>query len=229
MIFIYESSLTIILMVISFIIVTYAEIKIKNTYSKYSKVKLNNNLSGMEVARKILDSNGLDDIYIVETSGNLTDHYDPSRKVIRLSKDIFHGTTIAAASVAAHECGHAIQDKLEYPPMKIRSFLVPIVNFITYIGYIGLFISILGSLTGYIKLSILVLIATLLFQFVTLPVEYDASNRAENELLKLGIINNDEKSKVKKVLSAAALTYVASLISTLLSVLRLIIILRDRD
>lgn len=229
MIWFYESDVTIIIMIISFIIVTCAQIKIKSAYSKYKKVQLNNNLSGMEVARKILDSNGLENIYVVETSGSLSDHYDPTRKVIRLSSDVFHGTTISAAAVAAHECGHAIQDKVEYVPMKIRSFLVPVVNFVTYIGYIGLFISLLGGITGYIKLSILILLATLLFQIITLPVEYNASNRANNELLRLGIINNNEINRIKTVLKAAALTYVASLISTLLSILRLIVILRDRD
>ena len=225
----YETLLTVILSVIAVIVVLCAQANINSTYGKFKKRNNNKGTSGQEAARKILDANGLSDIYVVETKGDLSDHYDPSRKVVRLSKDIFHGTSIAAISVAAHECGHAIQDKEGYVFMKIRSMLVPIVNIVSYLGYFGLIISIFAGITGYIKLSILVLLATLIFQLVTLPVEFDASKRAGIQLEKLGIVDNFEKDSCMKMLNAAALTYVASLASTLLNLLRLVLMLASRN
>lgn len=224
-----ENILTLTLFIIGFIIVLYAQIKINSTYGKYKNIKLNKNISGQEVARMILDSNGMNDIHVVETQGELTDHYDPRRKVVRLSKQIFHDNAIASVAVAAHEVGHAIQDKENYIFMKIRSILVPVVNFITYIGYIVAFISLLAGITGYLKVSIIIILAALLFQLITLPVEFDASKRGREQLVKLGIIDGSEEKGVKKMLDAAAFTYVASFISSLLNLLRLIIMLRDRD
>lgn len=224
----YETFLTVILSIVAVIIVLWAQVNINFTYGKYKQKSNKKGLSGQETARKILDANGLSDIYIVETNGNLSDHYDPNRKVVRLSKDIFHGTSIAAISVAAHECGHAIQDKDNYVFMKIRSMLVPIVNIVSYLGYFGLIVSILAGITGYLKLSILVLFATLVFQLVTLPVEFDASKRAGIELEKLDIVEASEKKHCMKMLKAAALTYVASLISTLLNLLRIVLMLASR-
>lgn len=224
-----ENILTLTLFIIGFIIVLYAQIKINSTYGKYKNIKLNKNITGQEVARMILDSNGMNNIHVVETQGELTDHYDPRREVVRLSKQIFHDNAIASVAVAAHEVGHAIQDKENYIFMKIRSILVPIVNFITYIGYIVAFISLLAGITGYLKVSIIIILAALLFQLVTLPVEFDASKRGREQLVKLGVIDGSEEKGVKKMLDAAAFTYVASFISSLLNLLRLIIMLRDRD
>ena len=224
-----ENILTLTLFIIGFIIVLYAQIKINSTYGKYKNIKLNKNISGQEVARMILDSNGMNDIHVVEIQGELTDHYDPRRKVVRLSEQIFHDNAIASVAVAAHEVGHAIQDKENYIFMKIRSILVPVVNFITYIGYIVAFISLLAGITGYLKVSIIIILAALLFQLVTLPVEFDASKRGREQLVKLGVIDGSEEKGVKKMLDAAAFTYVASFISSLLNLLRLIIMLRDRD
>ena len=214
---------------LGFIIVIWAQINVTGNYKKYLKYGVKTKLTGQEVARKILDANGLKNIHIVETKGELTDHYDPSRKVIRLSTSIFHEESISSVGVAAHECGHAIQDKEGYSFMRIRSALVPFVNLVSYLGYFGLIISILGGLTGYLKISILILAVTILFQLVTLPVEFDASKRAKEQLIKLGIIDNTEHEQVSQVLFAAALTYVAGLISNLLQLLRLVIILNDRD
>ena len=224
-----ENILTLTLFIIGFIIVLYAQIKINSTYGKYKNIKLNKNITGQEVARMILDSNGMNNIHVVETQGELTDHYDPRRKVVRLSKQIFHDNAIASVAVAAHEVGHAIQDKEGYIFMKIRSILVPVVNFITYIGYIVAFISLLAGITGYLKVSIIIILAALLYQLVTLPVEFDASKRGREQLVKLGVIDGSEEKGVKKMLDAAAFTYVASFISSLLNLLRLIIMLRDRD
>lgn len=225
----YDDSLTILLLVIGFIFVIYAQIKINSAYSKYRKVKNSTGLTGRDVARKILDANGLTQIQIYETSGNLTDHYAPSKKLINLSSDIYNGDSIASAAVAAHECGHAIQDKENYTFLKIRSFLVPIVNLVSYLGYFGLIVSLIGGLTGYLKLSIIILLATVLFQLVTLPVEINASKRAHEQLKKLNLVYEGEESGVKKVLSAAAMTYVASLLSSILQLLRLVLMLSNRN
>ena len=217
------------LAILGIIIVLWAQVNINSNYKKYKQVKVKTGLSGQEVARRILDANGLQNVHIVETQGELTDHYDPKRKVVRLSHTIFHEDTISSVGVAAHECGHAIQDKEGYTFMRVRSALVPFVNFTSYLGYFGLLVSFVGGLTGYLKLSILVLLVTVLFQLVTLPVEFDASKRAKEQLVQLGLIDSDEHDQVGKVLSADAMTYVAGLISNLLQILRLVILLNGRD
>lgn len=217
------------LAIIGTIVVLFAQFSINKNYKKYSEIKNTKNISGSEAARIILDRNGLNDIYVVETTGELTDHYDPTRKVIKLSRNIYNGNSIAAISVAAHEVGHAIQDKDGYTFMKIRSRLVPIVNFTTYLGYFGLVVSIFAGITGYLKISIIVLLASLLFQLVTLPVEFDASSRAKNQLNELGMVNSSEAVGVKKMLFAAAMTYVASFLSNILQLLRLVLLLGSRN
>ena len=217
------------LAILGIIIVLWAQVNINSNYKKYKQVKVKTGLSGQEVARRILDANGLQNVHIVETQGELTDHYDPKRKVVRLSHTIFHEDTISSVGVAAHECGHAIQDKEGYTFMRVRSALVPFVNLVSYLGYFGLLVSFVGGLTGYLKLSILVLLVTVLFQLVTLPVEFDASKRAKEQLIQLGLIDSDEHDQVSKVLLAAAMTYVAGLISNLLQILRLVILLNGRD
>lgn len=226
----YENILTWMLFLIGFIVVMYAQSKINGSYRKYKNIRSTKGKTGVEVARAILDANGLQDIYVVETKGELTDHYDPSRKVLKLSHTIFHENSIASIAVAAHECGHAIQDKVGYTFMKIRSAIVPIVNFITYVGYFVSIVSLFFGMIGYLKVGIVIILATLIFQLVTLPVEFDASKRAEEQLLKLGLIEKPEKEKVHEMLSSAALTYVASFISTILNLLRLLIMLgNNRD
>lgn len=225
----YDSPTTVLLVLIGFFLVIFAQIRINSAYSKYRKIKNSTGFTGRDVARKLLDANGLSQIQIYETSGNLTDHYDPSKKIIKLSTDIYNGNSIASAAVAAHECGHAIQDKDGYIFFKVRSFLVPIVNFISYLGYFGLIVSIFGGLTGYLKLSILVLLATVVFQLATLPVEINASKRAYEQLQELNLVYEDEKTGIKKVLSAAAMTYIAGLISSILQLLRLVLMLNRRN
>ena len=229
MMFQYESFLTYAFAIIGICIVVYAQSKISKAYEKYKKITIKNGLSGVEVARKILDNNGLTSVYVLETSGTLTDHYNPSRKVIKLSKSIFHGNTISAVSVAAHECGHAIQDKQGYHMMKVRSFLAPIVSFINYVGYFVLIISIFAGVGAYINAAIITVLVALLFQLVTLPVEFNASKRAKVELEKLGLIDKDESYGVKEMLDAAAFTYVAGTISSILQLLRLVMISQNRN
>lgn len=224
-----ETPMTILLSVVSLFVVIWAQTKVSGAYHKYKLIRNEKKMSGAEVARAILDANGLEDIYVVETKGELTDHYDPSRKVIRLSTGVFHGETIAAMSVAAHEVGHAIQDKEAYRMMRIRSSLVPFVNLISYLGYFGILISLFAGLTGYLMVSIVILLATLLFQLVTLPVEFDASKRAEKQLEGLMLASKEELPQSHDMLNAAAMTYVASLLSNILNLLRLVIMTQDRD
>lgn len=229
MMWFFETPATILLLVVSIIITAVAQIRVSSAYSKYKKVKSYNKMTGQEVARMILDRNGLEDVYIVKTRGELTDHYDPRRKVIRLSNSIYDGDSIAAVSVAAHECGHAIQDKDGYMFMRIRSMLIPVVNFMSYAAYFVILISIFAGATGYLTFGIIALMITLLFQLVTLPVEFNASTRAKAQLSNLGVVRSDEEESVKKMLGAAAMTYVASLLTTIIQILRLLIMLGDRD
>lgn len=216
------------LLFLGMIITVMAQIFVSSSYSKYKKVNNKNGLTGFEVARKILDENGLKDIHIVEIQGNLTDHYDPTRKVVRLSSDIFNGSSIASTSVAAHECGHAIQDKDNYTFMRIRSKMVPFVNLSSKMGYLAITIGILFSMFDLAIFGIVLLLAMLAFQLVTLPVEFDASNRAAEQIKKLKLLDETEKDKSKSMLNAAAFTYVASLVTTLLEILRLFLIANSR-
>lgn len=213
---------------LGFLITFIAQIYVNNSYNKYKYQSLKKKITGAEVARQILDKNGLRNIEIVEVKGNLTDHYDPSKKVVRLSTDIYKGDTIAAASVAAHECGHAIQDKVGYLFLKIRSFLVPFVNFSTKIGYLAVVIGLIFSFSKVAIIGLILLLSMLLFQLITLPVEFNASKRAKKQLIDLKLIDTEELKDTNTMLTAAALTYVASLITTLLQILRLAMIVFGR-
>ena len=213
-----------ILLLIAFLITLAAQGYITSSYNKYKKVLSKKNISGCEVARMILDSHGLENIYVTETNGILQDHYDPTRKTIKLSNDIFHGTSIASCAVASHEVGHAIQDKENYNFFKIRSMMFPLVNFASYAGYFAIFIGILFGSMNLFWIGIEFEIIILLYQIVTLPVEFDASDRALKELKKHGILTNKELEESKTMLKAAALTYVAGVLSTILQILRLIFI-----
>ena len=212
---------------IGLIITIISQLLIKITYSKYQKQENKKRLTGFDVARQILDKNGLKDILILETSGYLTDHYDPTKKVVKLSTDIYHGTTISSASVAAHECGHAIQDKENYTPMRIRSKIVPTVNLFTKLGYLSI---IIGAIFDYrlMIIGVILLLSILLFQIITLPVEFNASIRALKQIENLNLLTESERTGAKKVLTAAAFTYVASVLTTLLQILRYVLIANSR-
>lgn len=213
---------------IGFLITFLAQMYVNNSYNKYKYQSLKKRITGAEVARNILDKNGLQNIKIVEVKGNLTDHYDPKKKVVSLSTDIYNGDTIAAASVAAHECGHAIQHKEGYLFLKVRSLLVPLVNFSTKIGYLVVIIGIIFSFPKLAVIGLILLLGMLLFQIITLPVEFNASKRAKIQLTNLNMIDNDELDDSNTMLRAAALTYVASVITTLLQILRLAMIVFGR-
>ena len=227
--FYYGYDPTYILVLIGFGITLLAQIFVSSSYKKYKKIETKSGLQGFEVARRILDMNGLHNVDIVETQGELTDHYDPTRKVVRLSTDIYHGKSIASSSVAAHECGHAVQDKEGYFFLRLRANLVPIVNISTKVGYISLMIGLIFGALKLAWLGIFLELGILLFQLITLPVEFDASKRAAEFLKKETLIEAKEQSGSKKMLNAAAMTYVASVVSALLEVLRLVLIVSNRD
>lgn len=205
-----------------FIIPLWAQSKVKSTYKKYSQVPTSSSMSGAEVARKILNDNGLFNVAVEEVRGHLTDHYDPRSKVIRLSSDIYHGRSTAGAAVAAHEVGHAIQDAEDYAFLRFRSALVPVASFGSNISIFLLIGGMLLQMTGLVFVGIVFFAAAVLFQLITLPVEFDASNRAMAQLVSTGVIRNDEERKTKKVLNAAAMTYVAGALVALAELLRFV-------
>ena len=214
---------------VAFIITSGAQLFVTSTYKKYIEVQNGKKITGADVARKILDKNGLRSVDVVETSGFLSDHYDPSSKVVRLSSDNYKTASIAAVSVAAHECGHAIQDKNNYLFLRLRASLVPVVNFSSYAGYLAIVIGGITGIFGLIKIGILLECVILLFQIVTLPVEIDASRRALREVKEYGYLSKGEFGSGRLVLIAAALTYVASVASALLQILRLVLIYGRRE
>lgn len=206
-----------------------AQLKIKGTYNKYMKVKNESELTGAEAAKMILKKNGLSNVNVYETSGTLTDYYDPKKKMVVLSSDIYNSKSVSSVAVAAHECGHAIQDKENYKFLRFRSALVPIVNFTSRIASIFIIFGFIFEALDLLDVGIICLLVGLLFQLVTLPVEFNASTRAKDQLEICGIVKSKEKSGVKQVLSAAAFTYVAGFIAEALQILRLVLISRNRD
>ena len=217
------------LIIIIILVPLIADSNVKNTYKKYLKVNNSEKLTGQEVARKILDKNGLKDVYVVETAGYLSDHYDPKRKTVRLSKAVFEGETISSLAIAAHECGHAIQDKEGYLYMKIRSAIFPVVNIATSVSYYIILIGFLLEILDMVYLGIAFTVLGLIFQIVTLPVEFNASSRAKKELDSLNVVKNEETLGVKKVLTSAAFTYVAGVLASAAQILRLILAAKSND
>lgn len=217
------------LILVGFFITFFADIYLKTSYSKMRKKKNEKDITGAEAAREILKKKNLENVYVVETRGVLSDHYDPVQKVVRLSKDIYEGKTIAALAVAAHEVGHAIQDKENYTFMRIRSFLVPLVNFGSKFGYMAVLLGLIFNVLNLAWAGVGLLLLILLFQLVTLPVEFDASRRAKVELDRLHLTNAKENTNVVRMLRAAAMTYVASLITTLTEILRLVFVIISQD
>ncbi|WP_138417001.1 zinc metallopeptidase [Aquibacillus sediminis] len=205
------------------IVPMWAQSRVKSTYKKYSQIPTSSYMTGAQVARKILDDNGLFNVSIEETKGMLSDHYDPRKKVVRLSTDNFHGHSMAASAVAAHEVGHAIQDAQAYAFLRFRHALVPLANLGSNMSFIlilaGIFMSSMELFLG----GIIFMSFAVLFQFVTLPVEFDASNRAMAQLVSTGVIRNNEERPTKKVLNAAALTYVAAAVVALAELVRFIL------
>lgn len=203
------------------ILAAYAQMKISSAFNKYSRVSSGSSYSGSQVARMILDRNGLDQVRVEQVSGRLSDHYDPRSKVVRLSPDIYSGNSIASFSVAAHEVGHAIQDSEEYYPLVLRSKLAPIANIGSRLSWIFMIVGTLISWWNLTMIGVLLFSFAVIFQIVTLPVEFNASSRALLQL-EQGILSRDKIRPAKKVLSAAALTYVAATLVAIGQLLRLL-------
>ena len=221
--------LDVILMLIIIVLPLYANIKINSTYSKYSKKQNSGKLTGKEVAEKILEMNGLSNVKVGRINGSLTDHYDPRNKTISLSDGIYNSNSISACAVAAHEVGHAIQDKERYSMLVFRSKLVPVVNFTSRLSSILVFSGFIFDLFNFITIGAILLTVGLFFQLITLPVEFDASKRAKEELQKCGLIEKQDTKGATKVLKAAAFTYVAGFLASALQIARLLLISRNRD
>jgi Zn-dependent membrane protease YugP len=220
----------IILVLPAFLFSLYAQFKVQGTFAKYSRVHNDKGLTGADVARTILDRSGLYDVRIEPYPGNLTDHYDPRTRVVRLSQSVYNSTSVAAMGVAAHETGHAIQHKDSYKPLVLRSSLVPVANIGSYMGPTLAIIGLMLSMPFIIKLGIILFGAAVLFYLVTLPVEFNASSRAIRTLEDTGILNYSEIDPAKKVLRAAAMTYVASAAVAIANFLRLVLMTsRRRD
>jgi Zn-dependent membrane protease YugP len=218
------------LLILAVIIVPLiAQIGIKINYSKYSKVENGMHMKGEEVARKILDMNGLRNVRINMVGGTLSDYYDPRVKTVNLSPEIFAERSISSAAVAAHECGHAIQDKEAYSFLRFRSAMVPVVNLTSRICTILIFLGFILEFANLFYLGILLMSVGLLFQLITLPVEFNASARAKKQLNENGIITKKDKSGIEKVLRAAALTYVANFLAVALQILRLVLLSNRRN
>ncbi|MCG7333865.1 zinc metallopeptidase [Sporosarcina sp. ACRSM] len=208
----------------------YAQFKVKRTYNKYSQVRSTSGMTGAEVARLMLDQNGLHNVKVVESEGFLSDHYNPLTKIVALSSHNYHEASVAGTAVAAHEVGHAIQDKEAYSFLRFRHRLAPVANITSNASWIFIMIGLIfSSMNSLLGIGILLMAVGVLFQVVTLPVEFNASSRAMDQIVSLGIIRNEEEGHAKKVLSAAAMTYVAATAVAVLELVRLIFIFTNRD
>ena len=217
-----------VLVVPTLLLSLYAQFKVKSAFSKYSQVQTIRKISGKEAAALLLRSNSISDVSIQRVGGSLSDHYDPSHKVLRLSEPVYDKTSIAAVGVAAHETGHAIQDKEKYAPLVLRSTLVPVANIGSSAGPYLALAGIIFRMNLLLNIGIILFACAVLFYLVTLPVEIDASRRALKVLEHNAVLSQEELKGAKKVLSAAALTYVASALTAMANLLRLILISRDR-
>ena len=222
---------TYILVVIGAVICMIASARVKGTFNKYSQLRSMSGMNGAQVAQRVLQAAGIYDVQVRHVSGSLTDHYDPRTKTVNLSDPVYNATSVAALGVAAHECGHAIQHAKSYAPLSIRSALVPIANFGSMLAWPVILIGLLFNTRSsglIIDIGILLFSAAVLFQLVTLPVEFDASRRALVMLRTQGILADDELRDTRRVLKSAALTYVASAAAAILQLLRIILITNGR-
>lgn len=221
---------TYILVIIGVVLSLLASARVRTTFNKYRSVRSVSGLTGAQVAQRILEHAGIYDVSIVQVSGDLNDHYDPRNKQIALSSSVYNNSSISAIAVAAHECGHVIQHASAYGPLSVRTSLVPVVNFSSKISWLVIVAGIIFSMQNIITIGIVLFSVAVLFQLVTLPVEFNASSRALALLDNLGILGQAEGKCAKKVLNAAALTYVAAAAASILQLLRLVLLFgRRRD
>lgn len=216
------------LIIVGMLLCLAASGNVSATYRKYSKFENARGMTASEVAERILRGAGISDVRIERIEGELTDHYDPKNKVVRLSENVYHSTSVAAIGVAAHECGHVLQHYNGYLPIRVRNAIVPVVNFGSNLSWPLILLGVLFGLTNLVDIGIILFTLVLLFQIVTLPVEFNASKRAIGVIRDTGILYGDEITGAKKVLNAAALTYVAGVIATALQVLRLFLLFGRR-
>jgi Zn-dependent membrane protease YugP len=207
----------------------YAQAKLTSAYRRYSQVPTNSGLSGAEAAREILDSAGLSGMPINEVGGHLTDHYDPTKKTLFLSSENFHGRTLAAVGVAAHEAGHALQHKAAYAPLHLRMALVPVTRIATTAAVWMFGLAMFIHFAKLAMVGVVIFGIIFLFQLITLPVEFDASRRAKDQLINLGLVDGQERAGVSKVLGAAAMTYVAAMVGAFFDLLHFIMIARGNN
>lgn len=220
------------LVLIGAVICMIASARVKTTYRRYSRVRSKTGMTGAQAAERMLHAAGIYDVTVRHVSGSLTDHYDPRNRTLNLSDDVYASPSVAAVGVAAHECGHAIQHQRNYFPLNLRSAIVPVANIGSTLSWPLILIGLLfggKSSSLFIQLGIIMFSFAVLFQLVTLPVEFNASRRAMNEMERLGILSNEELPMTGKVLRAAALTYVASAAAAILQLLRLILLFGRRD
>ena len=220
---------TYILVIVGAIICMIASARVKTTFNKYSRYRSMSGMTGAQAAQRILQAAGIGDVQIRHVSGSLTDHYNPGNKTLNLSDDVCNSTSVAAVGVAAHECGHAIQDAINYAPLNIRSAIVPAANIGSQLSWPLFIAGLIFSIRPLVTLGIVLFSLAVLFQLVTLPVEVNASSRALKMLESTGILGTDEKKGARKVLTAAALTYVAAAAASILQLLRLIILFGGRN
>ena len=213
----------------AFLLAPWAQFRVQSTYAKYSRVRSVRGRTAAEVARQILDDHGLGYVQVDRIGGKLTDNYDPRTNIVHLSQEVYDSSSIAAIGVAAHECGHAVQHAEEYGPLKLRSAIIPITNIGSSLSIPLFFIGLLFNFSILMNIGILLFGLVALFQLITLPVEFNASRRALSTIGERGLLTDDETRGAKKVLSAAALTYVAALASSLAQLLRLVLISRRRN
>lgn len=221
---------TMMILIPAILFTMYAQFKVSSTTNRFFRIKSRSGYNGQQTAERILAANGIRDVRIVPIRGTLTDHYDPRRKVLRLSEEVYYGTSITSVAVAAHECGHALQHAYGYKPLEIRGAIVPVVNFASSLSWILIFVGLFFSGNNtMLQLGILMFSATVIFQLITLPVEFNASSRALVQLQDLGIVDSGEARDSRKVLSAAAMTYVAAALTAILQLARLLLIANNRD
>ncbi len=204
-----------------------AQVKVKSTYAKYSKISNERGMTGAQVAREILDNGGLHHVQVQMIGGELTDNFNPKTNVVSLSQAVYSGTSVAAMGIAAHECGHALQHAKGYMPVKVRSAMVPIVNIANSFSMIIIIIGILMAFETLAMIGVIFMAAATVFYLVTLPVEFNASSRAKRLIVDLKLAKGEDSSGVKKVLSAAAMTYVTAFLTSLMSLIRVFLIVRN--
>lgn len=220
---------TFIILIPALIFAAYAQSKVNSTFNKYLRVRNSNGYTGYQIARTILDNHGLQNVPIELTRGHLTDHYDPRQRVLRLSNEVYNGSSMASVGVAAHECGHAIQHQEAYAPLAIRNAIAPVASFGSQAAWLLVIAGLFFGFSGLFNLGILFFGAAVVFQIITLPVEYNASSRAIAMLTGYNLVPEGEIEPARKVLSAAALTYVAATLVAVLQLVRLLLIRGRRD